>query len=131
MKNFEKLLLLVIIWVICSGVGSKLFPDWEQFKLIIFLICCLIWFMNEKTRNMLFRATSSVMWAGGIVFFTGMYYSIVKTGILYQDLSQELQTPYEVNVMIGDILIKNGIFILLWGGIVRVVLGLVLKREHQ
>ena len=87
--------------------------------------------MKEKTGNILCQIVNSVIMAGGIVFLIGLYYSIIKAGIPYQDPPLELQIQYAINMGIGDILIGKGFAILVCGGIVRLILGLVLKRQRR
>ena len=47
--------------------------------------------MKEKTGNILSQTVNSVMMAGGIILLIGLYYSMVKAGIPYQDPPLELQ----------------------------------------
>ena len=50
--------------------------------------------MKEKTGNILSQTVNSVMMAGGIILLIGLYYSMVKAGIPYQDPPLELQIQY-------------------------------------
>lgn len=80
--------------------------------------------MGEKIRQIFCRAADSVISAGVIVFFIGLYYWIVKAGIPYQDPPLELQIQYAVNMGIGNVLVVKGFWIALCGGAVRLCLGL-------
>lgn len=85
--------------------------------------------MKEKTRDILCQIINSVILAGVIVFFIGLYYSIVKAGIPYQDPPLELQIKYAVNMEIGDILVGKGFVIAICGGVIRLFLGLIWKKR--
>lgn len=87
--------------------------------------------MNEKTGNILCQTVNSVIMAGVIVLFIGLYYSVIKAGIPYQDPPLELQIKYAVNMGIGETLTGKGFMIAVCGGIVRLVLGLILKKRQQ
>lgn len=87
--------------------------------------------MKEKTRDILCQTINSVIFAGIIVFFIGLYYSIVKAGIPYQDPPLELQIKYAVNTEIGDILVGKGFAIAICGGVIRLFLGLIWKKRQR
>lgn len=87
--------------------------------------------MKAKTRDILCQAVNSVIFAGVIVFFIGLYYSVVKAGIPYQDPPLELQIEYAVNMGIGEVLVGKGFTIGVCGGAVRLLLGLVLKKQQR
>lgn len=84
--------------------------------------------MKEKAKHNLCQAINSVILAGIILFFIGLYYWVVKAGIPYQDPSLELQIQYAVNMGIGDVLVRNGFVIAICGGIIRLLFGLILKN---
>lgn len=85
--------------------------------------------MKEKIRNVLHLITNSIILAGGIILFIGMYYAIIKAGIPYQDPPLELQIRYEINSQIGDILTKSGFIITVFGVVCRLILGLVWRKQ--
>lgn len=85
--------------------------------------------MKEKIKNALRLIISSVILAGGIILLIGLYYTIIKAGIPYQDPPLELQLRYEVNSQIGDILTKSGFIITVFGVACRLVLGLVWRKQ--
>lgn len=87
--------------------------------------------MNEKTGNILCQAVNSVIMAGVIVLFIGLYYSMIKAGIPYQDPPLELQIKYAVNMEIGEILTGKGFVIAICGGIVRIILAFILKKQRR
>lgn len=62
--------------------------------------------MKEKIQYNLYWIINSVILAGGILFFTGLYYVIIKAGIPYQDPTLEIQIQYAVNMRIGETLVK-------------------------
>lgn len=77
--------------------------------------------MNEKIILRLCQAINSVIFAGVLLFFMGLYYWIVKAGIPYQDPPPELQIQYAVNMGIGNTLVRNGFLITICGGILRLL----------
>ena len=87
--------------------------------------------MEQKTENILCRTVNSVILAGVIVLFIGLYYSVIKAGIPYQDPPLELQIEYAINMGIGDTLVGKGFLIAVCGGVIRLILGLILKKLHR
>ena len=83
--------------------------------------------MKEKTRNILCQTVNSVILAGAILLLIGLYYSIIKAGIPYQDPPLELQIQYAVNTRIGEILTGNGFVIAVCGGVIRLILRLIYR----
>lgn len=81
--------------------------------------------MKEQTRQHLRQIINSVILAGIIMFFIGLYYWIIKAGIPYQNPPLELQIQYTVNMTIGEILLKNGFVIAISGIIVRFLLKII------
>ena len=77
------------------------------------------------------RIFDSVILAGVIILFIGLCYVIVKAGIPYQDPPLELQIKYAVNMGIGEELTKDGFWIIAFGGVARVLIGLILKRKDN
>lgn len=87
--------------------------------------------MKEKTKHYLNSAINSIILAGILLFVIGIYYSMIKAGIPYQDPPLELQIQYAINMGIGEILQKNGVLIAICGGVVRLLLGLIWKKYQQ
>lgn len=87
--------------------------------------------MKEKTGDFLCRIINAVIIAGIIILCTGLYYSVIKAGIPYQDPPPDLWLEYEVNARIGDVLVGNGFKIAVCGGIIRLVLHLIWKKFGQ
>lgn len=85
--------------------------------------------MKEKIKHYLHLIVNSVILAGIILFVMGLYYSMIKAGIPYQDPPVELQIRYAVYVEIGEILQKNGLLIAICGGIIRLLLALIWKKQ--
>ena len=83
--------------------------------------------MKEKIWYILCWVVNSVILAGIILLFIGLYYSVIKAGIPYQDPPLELQIQYAVNMRIGEILLGNGFVIAMGGGVIRVFLALLRK----
>lgn len=73
----------------------------------------------------------AILLAGVIIFFTGVYYCVIKAGIPYQDPPLELQIQYAVNMGIGETLVKNGFLISVSAGIVRLLLKLLWKKRQR
>lgn len=87
--------------------------------------------MREKIRYHLRWIINSVILAGVIILFIGLYYEIIKAGIPYQDPPLELQIKYAINWGIGEILVGNGFVIALCGGIIRLIFGLLCKKSQK
>lgn len=87
--------------------------------------------MKEKTKHYLNFAISSIILAGIILFVIGLYYSMIKAGIPYQDPPLKLQIQYAINMEIGEILSKNGFLIAICGGVIRLLLGLIWRKCQQ
>lgn len=83
--------------------------------------------MEEKIRNYRHKINSVIL-AGVFLFFIGLYYWMIRAGIPYQDPSIELQIQYAVDMKVGTVLLRNGFVIMIGGGIIRLFLGLLLKR---
>ena len=83
--------------------------------------------MKERTRNILCQMVNSVILAGVILLLIGLYYSIIKAGIPYQDPPLELQIQYEINTRIGEILTGSGFVIAVCGGVIRLLLRLIYR----
>ena len=77
------------------------------------------------------RIFDSVILAGMIIFFIGLCYVVVKAGIPYQDPPLELQIKYAVNMGIGEELTKDGFWIIVFGGVVRILIRLIWKRKDK
>lgn len=73
---------------------------------------------------------NSVILAGLIILFTGLYYVAIKAGIPYQDPPLELQIQYAVNMGIGEILTKTGA-ILTFGSIIARIFLIKLIKNRQ
>ena len=83
--------------------------------------------MKEKTRSILCQLLNSVIFAGVIILFIGLYYYMIKAGIPYQDPPLELQIQYAVNMRIGEILTGSGFVIAVCGGVIRLILRLIYR----
>lgn len=84
--------------------------------------------MKEKAKHYLNLIINSIILAGIILFIIGLYYSMIKAGIPYQDPPLELQIQYAINMGIGEILTKNGVLIAICGGVIRLLLGLIWRK---
>ena len=84
--------------------------------------------MKEKAKHYLNLIINSIILAGIILFIIGLYYSMIKSGIPYQDPPLELQIHYAINMGIGEILSKNGVLIAICGGVIRLLLGLIWRK---
>lgn len=85
--------------------------------------------IKEKTMYYLRLTANSVILAGIILLFIGLYYSMIKAGIPYQDPPPELQIQYAVYMGIGEILLKNGFLAAICGGAVRLLLGVIWRKN--
>ncbi len=87
--------------------------------------------MKGKNRYILCTIINSVIIAGIIILFIGVYYSMIKAGIPYQDPPLDLRIQYEVNAGIGDVLTGSGFKIAVCGSIARFVLNLLWKKHQK
>lgn len=87
--------------------------------------------MKEKIKYYLRLTINSVILAGILLCLMGLYYSVIKAGIPYQDPPLELQIQYAVYMGIGEILLKNGFVITICGGIIRLLLWLIYRERQQ
>ncbi len=78
--------------------------------------------MNTKIYNPIRQVVSAVVLSGVILIIIGSYYCMVKAGIPYQDPPLELQIQYIIDMRIGETLLKDGLFMTICGGVVRLVL---------
>lgn len=78
--------------------------------------------MDTKIYKYILQALNAVVLSGIILIFIGSYYCVVKAGIPYQDPPLELQIQYIIDMRIGEILLKKGLFMTICGGVVRLVL---------
>lgn len=85
--------------------------------------------MNEKLKNIFRQICNAVILSGLIIMLIGLYYSVIKAGIPYQDPPLELQIKYAVNMEIGNVLLKTGAIIFFISGIVRLLLLRLLKSK--
>lgn len=84
-----------------------------------------------KRRKAYFcRMIDSVILAGLILFFMGLYYWMIKAGIPYQDPPLELQIQYAIYMGTGELLLEKGLAIAGCGGLVRLGLRVAEKRLH-
>ena len=83
--------------------------------------------MRDTCKNILCKLCSSAILAGLILFLIGMYYTVVKAGIPYQDPPMELQIQYAIHMGIGDILVRDGFLLLLAAGTARLVLWVIFR----
>lgn len=78
--------------------------------------------MTDNIKRIFCQIINSVVIAGVIILFIGLYYSVIKAGIPYQDSPLELQIKYAVNREIGEVLTGKGLLIAICGGVARLVL---------
>lgn len=83
--------------------------------------------MKEKVKYILCPITNAIIIAGIIILFIGLYYSVIKAGIPYQDPPMDLWIQYEVNAGIGDVLVGSGFKIAICSGIIRLILKFIWK----
>lgn len=79
----------------------------------------------------LHKILGPVMLAGAIILGIGLYYSIVKAGIPYQDPPLELQIQYAINMGIGKELTKMGVTLAGIALVGRAVLRLIMKNKGE
>lgn len=88
---------------------------------------------TEKTKKASYPRLifNAVILAGIIILCTGIYYCVIKAGIPYQDPPLELQIQYAINMGIGDILVKEGFLISIFGGLARCLFILIRKKKQK
>lgn len=82
--------------------------------------------MKKKVLNIILILIIALIIAGIIILTIGLYYSVFKAGIPYQDPTPELQIQYEINYNIGNIMTKAGFLTTVCSGSLCAVL-LVIK----
>ena len=83
--------------------------------------------MSLLLKNILCRICNSAILAGGIIFFIGAYYCVVKAGIPFQDPPLEPQIQYAVHMGVGETLIKTGFVTASCSSLVRLILWAVFR----
>lgn len=87
--------------------------------------------MKDNTKRIFCQILNSVVIAGVILLFIGLYYSVIKAGIPYQDPPLELQIKYAVNREIGEVLTGKGLLIAVFGGVARLVLWRIWRQKNS
>lgn len=87
--------------------------------------------MKEKVRSILCSIINAIIIAGIIILFIGLYYSMIKAGIPYQDPPLDLRIQYEVDAGIGHVLTGIGFKIAICSSIIRFVLNLIWKKYQK
>lgn len=82
-------------------------------------------------KKVLNTICNSIFLAGVIILVIGLYYSVIKAGIPYQDPPLELQIQYAINMGIGEILLKYGFMITVLGTILQIITGIIVKRTEM
>ena len=80
--------------------------------------------------NVLKSFFTSILLAGILVLAIGLYYMVIKAGIPFQDPTPEMQLQYSINMSIGDVLTKIGVFTMLAGAVCRIIIG-ILSRKNK
>lgn len=81
--------------------------------------------MKQKILNTVLYLIIALIFVGIIILIIGLYYSVFKAGIPYQDAPIELQKQYEINYNIGNILTKVGFLTTVCSGIICIVLCII------
>ncbi|MDE5598499.1 MAG: hypothetical protein K2J04_11815 [Lachnospiraceae bacterium] len=86
--------------------------------------------LKGKTR---YGLLNSLILAGVILLFMGLYYGMIKAGIPYQDPTLEMQIQYTIDLRIGEILMGNGFLIVVCGGFIRLIFKVIelIRKKHQ
>ena len=79
--------------------------------------------------NVLKKFFSSLIIAGAVILLIGLYYLIIKAGIPYQDPTTEMQIQYAINSGIGDVLSLTGLCMTVLAAIIRIILGIIGKKN--
>lgn len=87
--------------------------------------------MKEKIRYILCQIINAAIIAGIIILFIGLYYSMIKAGIPYQDPPLDLWIQYEVDARIGDVLMGSGFKIAICSSMIRFGLNLIWKKRQK
>jgi hypothetical protein len=80
--------------------------------------------------NVLKSFFTSILLAGILVLAIGLYHMVIKAGIPFQDPTPEMQLQYSINMGIGDVLTKIGVFTMLAGAVCRIIIG-ILSRKNK
>lgn len=84
-----------------------------------------------RSESFLRQTFNAAILAGIIILLIGIYYCIIKAGIPYQDPPPELQIQYAVNMGIGEILVRDGFLISIFGGITRFLFKLTHRKKQE
>ncbi len=88
-------------------------------------------YFTYKDFIIICTSINALIIAGIIIWFTGLYYSVFKAGIPYQDAPLDLQVQYEINAGIGVVLTGTGFKITIFSSIIRLALGMVWKIKKM
>lgn len=86
---------------------------------------------TTKGGAYLCQTVNAILLAGIIIFFTGVYYCVVKAGIPCQDPPPDIRIQYAIHMGIGETLVKNGFLISICAGAGRLLLNLTLKKKKK
>ncbi|MBR1853479.1 MAG: hypothetical protein IJ794_10130 [Lachnospiraceae bacterium] len=78
----------------------------------------------NKMVQFLKEMFNSIVLAGLIILGVGLFYAVIKAGIPYQDPPLELQIQYSINMGIGEELVRIGFRVVVFGIVVRILLGI-------
>ena len=78
----------------------------------------------NKMVQFLKEMFNSIVLAGLIILGVGLFYTVIKAGIPYQDPPLELQIQYSINMGIGEELVRIGFRVVVFGIVVRILLGI-------
>jgi len=78
----------------------------------------------DKIVQFLKEMFNSIVLAGLIILGVGLFYAVIKAGIPYQDPPLELQIQYSINMGIGEELVRIGFRVVVFGIVVRILLGI-------
>ena len=84
----------------------------------------------NKVFNPIKSILNGVIISGIIIFIIGLYYLIIKSGIPYQDPTEELRLQYAINMGIGETLIANGLLVFILGLIGRIIAFVLERKKH-
>ena len=85
---------------------------------------------SRKASKTLQTLSGSILIAGLVVLLIGAYYAIIKAGIPYQDAPDDILWIYEINMHIGDTLVKDGVIIFAAGLVFYLVMRAVRKSKN-
>ncbi len=84
---------------------------------------------NDDMKDKLKMFTGSIIISGIFLLMMGIYYSMFKAGLPYQDPPLELQVSYAIDSGIGKNLTELGLVVFVFGLISNIMIRIISKKK--